>query len=684
MNDSMYILLKKRNGISLDAGKENHNPVLIATMMRNLQDLGYVPSRELFERMQTVELSRLTLTYNLLIKVLKQMKGAHVAYKPMYPNFPTQVMESSYFELYFNALVHYWSDGKLFPVYDKLDRGEVEEVKCQTLNLVDESEIYSVFKQILSSNTSISQDNKEILEFIVSSYDVENNLPDNIPQKEQVALIVALFIKNDLKLDVLQKYIKGANDVLRLAVTLCDGDVSLATPTKFKFNRANRRFLLGCLNNCSNIVEDMAKWRERWLRLGEALHPGEYQKAFPKAYDAFRVLRNSKSYDTFNSKIEYHIKKDMNNTVSLLKTRPGEFARRLDHILRTTTLRRRTNVIRAFSEVVDDISTPVLLQVYSHFSNRDLPYRTFLPKGNVAKFKVIDNNLESIGIKSNDVVNIVSAALLKRFSKLPSMGKVYIDPVLEDYIIPFSQRSASKSLKTLVRGSRIPLEDGNTVRFFIWWKNGSGRTDIDLSAVAYNKDYQYITDISYYNLKNELGCHSGDIVNAPNGASEFIDVNIEKAIQLGYRYIVMSIYSYTHQPYKDLPECFAGWMMRSKPKSGEIYEPKTVVNKVDLASDSKTVLPLVIDLVERKVIWMDLGISDARSYNNSYSNQLTISNAIKGFTNLAKPSLFDLARLHAEARGELVYSKEEADIVFSVNEGITPFDVDKIASELLV
>jgi ABC-type glutathione transport system ATPase component len=95
-----------------------------------------------------------------------------------------------------------------------------------------------------------------------------------------------------------------------------------------------------------------------------------------------------------------------------------------------------------------------------------------------------------------------------------------------------------------------------------------------------DENFNYTDILSYYNLKEFGGCHSGDIVDAPNGASEFIDVNLEKLRQNGVRYIVMTINSYTHQPFCDLPECFAGWMSRQNANSGEIFEPKTVADRM--------------------------------------------------------------------------------------------------------
>jgi len=54
----------------------------------------------------------------------------------------------------------------------------------------------------------------------------------------------------------------------------------------------------------------------------------------------------------------------------------------------------------------------------------------------------------------------------------------------------------------------------------------------------------------------------------------------------------------------------------------------------------------------------------------------------KAFTNIHKPTLFDLLSLHVEARGTLVETQDEADVVFSVEAG-TPFELDRIASEFM-
>ena len=273
-----------------------------------------------------------------------------------------------------------------------------------------------------------------------------------------------------------------------------------------------------------------------------------------------------------------------------------------------------------------------------------------------------------------------------------------MDPKLANYLVPFSQRSASKSVRTLVRGSKIDFPTGkNTIRFFIHWRNmvegtdeddygyDTGRVDLDLSALMYDAEWKYVEHISYTNLHScaYKAVHSGDITNAPKGACEFIDVDIPSLLAYGGRYVIMMVNSFTGQTFDKVPECFAGWMLREKPQSGEVFEAKTVQDKIDVVSASKSVMPLILDLQERQVIWADAAVSArARYANNVESNYDIITLIGQAFTKMKKPDLYTLFKLHAEARGKLVTDPKKADVTFSVEAG-TPFDLPTIASEYM-
>ncbi|WP_042196511.1 TerD family protein [Paenibacillus camerounensis] len=672
----------------------------LAAAARNLEALGFALSPDLFRAVSVLPKEDFEVLYEQLVADLKVMVGAHVKYEPMYPGFPEQVMLEHEAILYLNAMYHYYTWD--LPVYDGSTEREPlqEQVKLKTVGIGYRGDFFLMIRRLIQAKGSISAADKEDIDAVIAALEpeeLEEILPADIPFKENTAFVTSSLLKHDkANLARLGRYFKTATDVLRLAVAWSDGDASLAAPARFrKFKRSERRLLLGLLEQCHPLTEDMLRHKDRWIRLGEILHPSEYKLRYARCEEAWDILRNNKPCTSFNSSVELALKyKQVWNALDLLIKRPGEFARRLDHLLRGTE--HTDYVVLAFGEAAEQVSTPVLLQVKNHFSRRleERELRVFFPKGNVAKAFAVPDTLPEIeaGVCQN-IVSICEQALIRRFAELPPLGSAYVDERLKNYHVPFSQRSASKALHTLVRGSRLPMGEGDTIRFFSWWKEGkvdgvsTGRVDIDLSAVMYDHNWNYVEHISYTNLRSSkyLAHHSGDIVSAPLGASEFIDLHIPSIMEYGGRYVVASLNSFTEQPYCNLPECFTGWMMRRKPGSGEIYEPSTVVNKIDVTADTRIAIPVILDLVERAVIWTDLSLTrDPNYYNNVEGNQKGMMLIGKAMTQLKKPDLYDLFMLHVKARGQLTGSPRHADTVFTVEQGLTPFDIEQIMAEYVV
>jgi len=688
------IYLRRKNKIIINNGiASTPNTREVATILKNIESLGYTFSQNIINILNTYTVEQLKIFYKGIVKNIKRLVGADVVYNPMYPNFPAQVMKASECELYINAIIHYVSFGSLVPYYDIEKRNPLKDkVNFRIINLGNIDEFNEIFVNIINSKTSISETDKADLEWFVRNHkkDVYGYLPEEIALKENACYLCKLLYVNSLAdVTVYSKYIKTATDVLRFAVSLSDGDVSLAAKTRFiSFKRGDRRMLLSLLENCNNIEEDMLRYKNQWIRLGERLHPSEY-KMFEKSQRAFQKLRNNEKIDTFNSKVNLAFYYgETKETVKLLKQRPGEFARKLDYLLRTcddTDL-----ALSEFYKIAGEISTPVLLQVLEHFKTRNEKneLRVFFPKGSIAKVYGLPNNLPELDSElCQKVVDICKERIKELYGSREKLGKVYIDEKLKDYIVPFSQRSASKALKTIVRGSKVDIpSDATTIRTFVYWKEPSGnRTDLDLSAVMYDANWNYMEHISYTNLRSTKykAAHSGDITSAPKGASEFIDLDLESVRKYGGRYVVFTVMSFTGQNFVDLPECFMGWMARKNVNSGEIYEAKTVKNKIDIASQSLICIPMVLDLYENKVVWADISLKSQPTWNNVENNMSGMILMGKALTTMKKPNLYDLLMLNAQARGELCESIEDADTVFSIDNGITPYDTDIIVSQYL-
>lgn len=666
----------------------------VATIMKNIENLGYTFSKELYECLLTFKTpKKLYNFYFELIEILEELVGADKKYNPMYPNFPSSVMDRSEIELYINALVHYWSDGTLYPNEKEDERLPLfDTTTVKVLDVGTEYDLREIFNNLCKSVTSLSETDKEDISWMFSNISVE--LPDEIPFKENAAVIGRLYIESAKKPTALwlEKYFKTATDVLRLITALSDGDISLASNTKFRsLRRPERRIIMNLLNsfNSKSLEEDMVRYKNRWIRIGEVLHPREYNSAvYSKVITAFQKLRNNEKISTYSAKLEETLdNKKYDDAIALLLRRPGEFARRLDQLLRGS--QDRNAVVNAFQKVADSVSTPILLQVREHFLNRtnQYPARVFFPKGNLATSYCISNTLSPIPEKYCKAIALICEnALITNYKQRGFMGNVYLSDSFKNYKVPSSQRSASKALKTITRGSRIPLEENiDVIRGFIWWTNdnNNNRVDLDLTATFFNDEWGYKGHISYTTLKMDefKAYHSGDIVyGGPvdgDGAAEFIDIDINTAVDNGIRYMVFQVYSYTEHKFSELPNVMFGWMGREDTNSGEIFEPKTVKQKLDLNAPGTVSIPVIFDCLEREFIWCDMSIKDhietceySRRNNNIENNLRGVTAACYSIVNMEKPSLYDLINLHIKARGLLVESIDEADIIFDIEKPI--------------
>ena len=705
MNELDEMLLRRKNLLIVNPRDSNYiqtptEKSLVVSTLKNVQSLGFTFSKELLEVLFHLRRKEIKNLYSWLIPQLEKLVGADVKYNPMYPNFPQQVMEASEAELFINAIVHYWSFGTLMPEYEKDIRLPlIDDNKMTVLSAGKFADCAEIFNNLMKSCTNLSpQDKEDVKNFIINVPDYEKYLPDEIPLKENVAFISKVIIRETPYPTIrdIKKYFKTATDVLRLVTALSDGDISLATRTKYKsLKRRERRMVMTLLSECGDITEDLFRYKNEWIRIGEIIHPFEY--VYPRykgVNSAFDTLRNKRKPLMFAGKVQKAIlNNDTIKASELLKQRPGEFARLLDKLIRDSG--EQFYIVQNFAEVAEKVSSPVLLQVRQHFMNRaekQNSVRVFFPKGELAKAVAIPNELPNIRNNiCNQIVDICTQAIISKYRDRESIGKVFIDEDFKNYLVPFSQRSASKATKTIVRGSKLPVSsNAKAIRGFVWWTNSNSRVDIDLSAAIYDENWNYKEHISYTNLRSARyrACHSGDITNGGNvngnGVAEFLDVDIDAVAKNVGRYIVYQVYSFTGQKFSELPNVRFGWMEREDVNSGEIFEPKTVEMSIDLTANSRTAIPVIFDCVERKFIWcdMNLGISGYRygGYNLE-SNLKGVTATCYALTHLNKPNLYDLIYLNACARGEIVTARNQADIIFS-NDKTVPYEVVEVVDEV--
>lgn len=656
MTGIQEVLINRLNKVMINEGEKPADLAVLATAIVNLQNLGYVFKAE----DQGVILSASQENLQEIIEAAKNLKG-DVQYKVMYPNFPKQVVEASDIELFLNALFHYTGDMvglRIMPEYIEEVREKLNEsVKVETLEVAFENDMKDLLVEIATQGQPFSAQDLSDVKTLAKNIGEDEMLLVRMPEitvKENLVQLVKIFPNLDFSASF-----KTVTDVLRLAVAYSDGDVSLAENTKFRLSRKQRRDVLSLLDqvltNNSDNVEDFGRYAEQWKKLAFHLH---YHKlnASDRVKKALNIVQSEKIRG-FNSRVEKALNnKDLYEALSLLSSRPGVFARRVAEVLRKFPDNRQL-IVDSFSKVDDKVSVRVLVQMWNHFNGATadvLSHTVVQVKSRNQKTGVKENTL--VGDQS-DIISAIENGLRNRFDK-----KVFVKPSDSDYVVPLGVRSASSGLRVVGRGSRMKIaDDKSIIRMFMHWRDlnedGWGnRVDLDLSGFFMNEDFTNIQTISYYNLRSDEAVHSGDITSAPDGAAEFIDVNIEKALANGWRYVAMTVYSYSRQTFDRIPEAWAGVMLRDKVQSGEIFEASTVEHRYDLNSNSRNSTPIVFDLKTREMIWWD---SEVSTHNNTLfnvaNNETRLSMAMKSLVFskfMTVDKLVELSAVKVDSEGE--------------------------------
>ena len=685
---------------SLDAYVRQDDRTLAALQSR-VGEFGFMLSLDVLKDLSKMEKSEFIDYVDDLTDALIEVTGKRPNNKAFYPNFPRQVAEASEVELFHNAMMHYFGASvglRITPVYPVEDRDmlPIEDMRSLTvLNAtrgpVDINMLFNAKSIILNANSISDLDMGDVAALAGTSVQERENFFFGISNDELIGMNrenkarAVLFARGDGGDDAVGDFeaifrvaMTTATDVLRYAVGRSGGQVSLAQSVNrfVAFSRAERRMMLSAINGlpAQNVMEDFGRHESAFRHLMTVLHPREYAKLFPKADSAFKRLAEGSLPRSFAGKLDMLMDADgdIDRIIAHVKNRPGEFARSLNRILTWCDHKKdRKKVLKAFEAVVDEVPEKILWSMSTLFEFRNVDNeRVIYPKGSVANARIIPMPQKAYGDSTAQrVVDIISASLVKRYSGLEPLGKVYVDPALASYTIPTNLRSASRSLRTLGRGSRVSFDDKPVQRFFLWWTEESGfywdRIDVDLSAIMFNENFEIVSHVSYTNLRDGSDVvHSGDYTSAPNGAAEYIDVNVNALVKRGIRYVSMNVYSYTGQTFDNF-ECLAGIMGRTKPQAGSEFDARTVANTFEVSAPAVMAMPLILDLVTREMIWADMsGQVNIRSGINVERTKGSGVSSLEGSVKKRYSSLYQQLVFHVLARGELVEDRAEADVVY--------------------
>ncbi|MFJ9914604.1 MXAN_6230/SCO0854 family RING domain-containing protein [Actinacidiphila glaucinigra] len=529
-------------------------------------------------------------------------------------------------------------------------------------------------------------------------------LPEQIPGRETKARVLAWLLADPAAyataVPAAAARIDTATDVLRLLAVRSGGDPGLVDLPRFgAVPRPLRRALLGVLDGLAPdlAAQDMRRHRHAWLRVAERLHPFEHAGRFPRAALAVAALRDTRLADgdaltaTLRAAADAAPRIDATGTtvrvrgwagrveaaldamdvpaaVALLAQRPGDFVRRLDHLLRLSGAADADVVLSALETAVPRVSPAVLLSALGAIRSRPNAARTrvFFPKGGSAKTHLADDDRLPVDAGAlGRAVAVLHAEVLRRAAERDAVEVAVVDAELDGLIAPFTERTASRALVTLPRGSELRVPEGRTIRLFLHWTESerSGRTDLDLSTAMFDADWRRVGHCDYTALRFGGGAavHSGDLTSAPapDGADEFVDLDLNALADAGVRHLVALVFSFNDVPFEELDEAFAGLMLRDEPgDAGPVFDARAVEQRYDLTGRARTGVPLVIDVAGRTMRWLDVakGVTGTRHSVARHGDGLAaLAEGLTGmFASRARVGLGELAVWQAAARAATV------------------------------
>nr|WP_062334664.1 hypothetical protein [Herbidospora sakaeratensis] len=412
-------------------------------------------------------------------------------------------------------------------------------------------------------------------------------------------------------------------DVLRLACGLSGGDVTLLGPTRFRsFTRAERRALLAALDGVATTAKlgDVPRHREQWKRLGERLHAHEHPR-FPRAAHVFEVARGERPAVSLPGRVETALAAGrVSEALRLLGDSPGALLRRLDHLLRAGES--PSSVLYAARQAAASTSGRVLLSLREHLQNRAAASapRVFANRHGRA-WVTPDTRPPLDGGVVAEALALLDEEIGRR---LPDPGVLVVDDDVLDVALPLSGKAVAPGLGLLPRGS-VSSIDGELLRFFVHWRENERTTDYDLSALMLDADYGDARHVSWTNYRTGFAQYSGDLTEAPHGASEFVDVRLAQATR---PIIIPQVDVFSGERFDDAAEAFFGFMIRSEDQLGRPFEARTVRAKSDLRGAGRVALPLAFLRDEAggwRAKWLHLYLKGHPAFNQVESHRLTTS-----------------------------------------------------------
>lgn len=639
--------------------RSDSDTAMIATVMMNLSYYGFAMNTEAYHALRKLGMEELAEWWQSVELELKGITGANrkIGDFVVYKNFPAEVLDKSDAEYWIPQILMYWGFPNEFFTEPVQPREKLsEQPRCTVLRRSKEATLQEIWDGLLSSPARWKEQEFQDVLCLVQILHV--NL-SKLTFKENLVRLVAYLAEAGHKITL-----STATDVLRLGAGLSDGDISLRESFKFKsFKKPMRRFLLSILERCSNLVEDVARREELWKRFLHNLHPGDFRnpsrgQQFPRVCEVMNDLYRGRLV-TFNSRVEALLDSEDPQVLTLLATRPGDFRRRLVHCLELFG----DKAVEAFitDEVLSKLTVVQIVTLRRYLETVNERYsRCFPPRGNWNKLQVG----EARWVEERYVQSL-SAALSKVLStRVPAVK--FLDDATKMVKLP-----NNGEVGPYARGTAFPIPD--EVQFIrtasYWAAKHHGNVWFDNGWNFFDSKWKSVGAICWNAPKftNGAAAFSGDPTNTKDAlgrAAQLIDLYPAKLIREGVRYAVWNVLCFSHIPFSKAEDVFAALQWGVDAQKGGLFDPSRNQLAFPLTGEQLTKFICVIDMIERKLIYIDANLKGSVQSANQNGTVLEKSMPALMEYITALPSVHDLFRESVSESGstQILYTDKDVEL----------------------
>lgn len=574
--------------------------------------------------------------------------------KPMYPNFPMQVMEMEEAEFRLHQLLHYFStygvekmlgvdvEKGWLPKVENTEKVKEDDtlLSLKVLDVIytDEQSDYVITK-LARKNERFTLEEMTLFEEATKDASHEVLISMNVEFKENLVPVFKMIFEGNRedKKEILVGLCQHTGDVMKCARPLLE-----ARHDSKHFNTSEKRLLVKVFEAfpiadfkanliLSNSKAEDAKILIQYLDYNTFSRSKAHKKAVAK-------LRNNQ-LRSWEGKAKALISEENEDALTFIGERPGMMVRMLTILLRAGYDAEK--IAEILVEKGEALSTQTLVSLLTHFGEKNA--------------KRFDDTLHDKK-EANAVFEIVRKALISNLAckETPIRDqKVYLDNGninLELSRLECNIKSPESGY--LASGLAINiLEDIKRLRFFLYW-NDKERTDLDLHTFAITTEGEgvHIGWNGEYNNHNIV--YSGDITHSD--AAEYVDVDLTSDIEQVKTDIDVYYAGSKECKMKNIDTVFVGMMAVKKlGEDVKLYDPKNCFFSHFLKGDEKTIEYGFIDVPHRVLVFTG---KPKTTYGMKGKMELENRFNLKAYLDLL------LASQHAV----FVENEEDADVILTM------------------